>query len=116
MSELTSFATRIRGIAGSMRKLGIEMQYLDTIGASFQMIGGSGQVIKGLIGVYSAFNAAKAAEGAAHLAKYTVGAAAVAALATAGGIAMGVMIEQAISDDGAGLRALAGGFTNGRGH
>ena len=116
MSELTSFAGRIRGIAGSMRQLGIETQYLETVGASFQLIGGSGQVIKGLIGVYTAFNAVKAAEGAAHLAKYTVGAGVVAALATAGGIAMGVMIEQAIKDDGAGLRALAGGFANGRGH
>ena len=116
MSELTSFAGRIRGIAGSMRQLGIETQYLETAGAAFQMIGGSGQVIKGLIGVYSAFNAIKAAEGAAHLAKYTMGAAIVAGLAVAGGVAMGVMIEQAISDDGAGLRSLAGGYSSGRGH
>ena len=116
MSELTSFAGRIRGIAGSMRQLGIETQYLETVSASFQLIGGSGQVLKGIIAAKEAYNAARAAEGVAQLAKYTVGAAAVAALATAGGIAMGVMIEQARKDDGAGLRALAGGYANGRGH
>ena len=30
--------------------------------------------------------------------------------------AMGMLIEKAVSDDGAGMRALAGGYANGRGH
>lgn len=115
-AQLRSFAGSINRIGTAMQKLGIETQYLETVSASFQLIGGSGQVIKGLIAAKEAYNAARAAEGVAQLAKYTVGAGVVAALATAGGIAMGVMIEQAIKDDGAGLRALAGGYANGRGH
>jgi len=116
MSELTSFAGRIRGIAGSMRQLGIETQYLETVSASFQLIGGSGQIIKGLIAAKEAYNAARMAEGMAQLAKYTFGAAAVATLAAAGGAAMGIMIERAVSNNGAGMRALAGGYADGRGH
>ena len=115
-AQLRSFAGSINRISTAMQKLGIETQYLETVSASFQLIGGSGQVIKGLIAAKEAYNAARMAEGMAQLAKYTFGAAAVATLAVAGGAAMGMLIEKAVSDDGAGMRALAGGYANGRGH
>ena len=114
--ELRSFAGKINGIAGAMSRLGIETEYLRTAGAAFQLIGGSGQVVRGLIAAKEAYNAMRAAEGAAQLAKYTVGAAFVAGLAAAGGAALGMMIERAVSDDGPGMRALAGGYANGRGY
>lgn len=89
---------------------------LQTAAAAFQLMAGTGQVIKGLIAAKQAYNVIRAAEGAAHLAKYTVGAAAVAAAAAAGGAAMGVMIDRAVqmnvTADGAGMRALAGGRSN----
>lgn len=113
-AELQSFAGKIGGMASAMRQLGIDTAHLETVTAAFQLIGGSGQVIKGLIAAKQAYNAMRAAEGAAQLAKYTVGAAFVAGLAAAGGAAMGMMIERAVSDDGPGMRALAGGRGHGR--
>ena len=115
-NQLMTLAGSINRMSSSLSNLGIDMAALQTTAAAFQMIGGTGQVIKGLIAAKQALIAFKAAYGTAHLAKYTVGAAAVAALAVAGGVAMGMMIEQAIntSDDGQGMRALAGGHTNGR--
>ena len=116
MTELTSLAGSISRISGSLSQLGIDIGALQTTAAAFQMVGGTSQIIKGIIAAKEAVIAFKAAYGTAHLAKYTVGAAVVAALAIAGGAAMGMMIEQAISttDDGRGMRALAGGYTNGR--
>lgn len=118
--ELNSLAGGIRGISTSMQKLGVDTAFLETTAAAFQLVGGSGQVIKGLIAAKQAYNVMRAAEGVAQLAKYTVGAAAVAALAAAGGAAIGIMIDQAVQSsvtaDGAGLRALAGGRSNGRRH
>lgn len=114
--ELNRLAGGVRGIATSMRQLGVDIGFLETTAAAFQLFSGVGQVVKGLIAAKQAYNALRLAEGTAHLAKYALAAPAVAALAVAGGVAMGIMIEQAISttDDGAGMRALAGGWTNGR--
>ena len=116
MSELTSLAGSINKMSTSLSRLGIDIGALQATGAAFQLIGGSAQIIKGIIAAKQAYNAMRLAEGAAQLAKYTIGAGAVAALAVAGGVAMGVMIERAINtdDSGAGMRALAGGWTNGR--
>jgi len=114
--ELNRLAGGIRGISASMQKLGVDISFLQTTAAAFQLVGGTGQVIKGLIAAKQAYNVVRAAEGAAHLAKYTVGAAAVAAAAAAGGAAMGIAIDRAVqmnvTADGAGMRALAGGRSN----
>ena len=132
MSELTSLAGSINRVSSSLSQLGVDIEALEIMGAAFQLVGGSSQIIKGIIAAKEAIIAFKAAEGTAQLAKYTVGVAAVAALALAGGIAMGVMIENATgglddggrgesiirsirtTDDGTGMRNLAGGHTNGR--
>jgi len=116
MTELTSLAGSINKMSSSLQKLGVDIGALQTTAAAFQLIGGAGQVIKGLIAAKQAYNAFRLAEGTAHLAKYTVAAGAVAALAVAGGVAIGAMIEQAINtdDSGSGMRGLAGGYTNGR--
>ena len=110
MSELTSLAGQLNSVSSSLSTLGINMSALQRTAAAFQLIGGTGQVIKGLIAAKEAYNTMKAAEGAAHLAKYGPWALGVAAAATAGGIFMGELIERTINtDDGAGMRALAGG-------
>ena len=81
-------------------------------------MGGTGEIIKGLIAAKQAYNVVRATEGVAQLAKYTVGAVAVAALAVAGGVAMEIAIDQAVDmhvpADDAGLRLIAGGIVNGR--
>ena len=116
MGDLTSLAGNINKMSSSLSQLGVDIGALQTTAAAFQLIGGTGQVIKGLIAAKEAYNAFRLAEGTAHLAKYTVGAVAIAGLAVAGGVAMGVMIEQAINtqDDGTGMRSLAGGHAYGR--
>ena len=116
MSNLTSLAGSINKMSSSLQKLGVDVEALTITAGAFQLIGGTGQVIKGLIAAKEAYNAIRLAEGTAHLAKYTVAAGAVAALAVAGGVAMGMMIERAINTDdtGTGMRGLAGGYTNGR--
>lgn len=116
MSDLTSLAGSINKMSSSLSNLGIDVRALQVTGAAFQAIGGTGQIIKGIIAAKQAYNAIRLVEGTAHLAKYTIGAGAVAALAVAGGVAMGVMIENAINtdDSGQGMRNLAGGYTNGR--
>lgn len=116
MSNLTSLAGSINKMSSSLQKLGVDVEALTITAGAFQLIGGTGQVIRGLIAAKEAYNAIRLAEGTAHLAKYTVAAGAVAALAVAGGVAMGVMIENAINtdDSGQGMRNLAGGYTNGR--
>ena len=132
MSNLTSLAGSINRISSSLSQLGVDLEALQITGAAFQMVGGTSQIIKGIIATKEAIIAFKAAWGAANLAKYTVGAAAVAALAVAGGVAMGIMIENATgvsdngrgvstieqiyntTDDGQGMRSIAGGHRNGR--
>jgi hypothetical protein len=116
MTNLTSLAGSINKMSSSLQQLGVDIGALQVTAGAFQLIGGTGQVIKGLIAAKEAYNAIRLAEGTAHLAKYTVGAGAVAALAVAGGAAMGMMIERAINtdDSGQGMRSLAGGYTNGR--
>ena len=116
MSELTSLAGSINRMSSSLSQLGVDIGALEVAGAAFQAIGGTSQIIKGIIAAKEAYNAIKLAYGTAHLAKYGLWAGAVAALAIAGGAAVGMMIEQAISttDDGAGMRSLAGGYVNGR--
>ena len=115
-NDLRTLASSIDRMSSSLSQLGVDLGALETASAAFQLIGGTGQVIKGIIAAKEAYNAFRLAEGTAQLAKYTVGAAAVAALAVAGGVAMGAMIERAINttDDGQGMRALAGGYADGR--
>ena len=115
-AQLTSLAGSINRMSSSLSQLGIDVGALQTTAAAFQMVGGTSQIIKGIIAAKEAIIAWKVAYGTAQLAKYTIGAAAVAALAVAGGVAMEVMIEQAINaqDDGTGMRNLAGGHRNGR--
>ena len=115
-NQLTTLAGSINRVSSSLSQLGIDMGSLQVTAAAFELVGGTSQIIKGIIAAKEAIIAYKAAYGAAQLSKYTVGAAAVAALAVAGGVAMGVMIEQAINaqDDGTGMRNLAGGHNNGR--
>ena len=114
--QLTSLAGRLNKISGALERMGVDATALQISAGAFQLIGGSGQIIRGLIAAKEAYCAIRAAEGAANLAKYTVGAAAVAAAAVAGGVAMGVLIEHTINstDDGAGIRAIAGGRSYGR--
>ena len=116
--EMNSLAGDVHKIATSMQKLGVDIGAIETTAAAFQLFSGVGQVVKGLIAAKQAYNVIRAAEGVAQLAKYTVGAAAVAALAAAGGAAMGMAIDRAVqmnvTADGAGMRALAGGRSNGR--
>lgn len=111
---MTSLAGKLNGISGAIQRMGIDATALQVTAGAFQIVGGSGQAIRALIAVKTAYCAWKAAEGTAHLAKYTIGAAAVAAAATAGGVAMGILIEQTINAtaDGAGVRAIAGGRSN----
>ena len=112
--QLSSLAGKINGVSGALQRLGIDATSLSITAGAFQLVGGSGQIIRGIIAAKTAYCAWRAAEGAAHLAKYTVGAAAVAAAAVAGGTAMGVMIDRTINatGDGAGIRAIAGGRSN----
>ena len=112
--QLSSLAGRINGISGSLQRLGIDATALQITAGAFQLVGGSGQIIRGIIAAKSAYNAMRLAEGTAQLAKYTLGAAAVAAAATAGGVAMGVLIDRTINatGDGAGIRAISGGRSN----
>ena len=116
MSNLTSLAGSINKMSSSLQKLGVDVEALTITAGAFQLIGGTGQVIRGLIAAKEAYNAIRLAEGTAHLAKYTVAAGAVASAAVAGGVAMGIMIENAINtdDSGQGMRNLAGGYINGR--
>ena len=115
-NDLTSLARSVNRISTSLSQLGVDIGALQTTAAAFELVGGTAQIIRGIIAAKEAVIAFKAAYGTAQLSKYTVGAAAVAAMAVAGGIAMGEMIERAISttDNGQGMRALAGGHTNGR--
>ena len=115
-ADLTSLGRSVNQISQSLSKLGVDMRSLEVASAAFQMVGGSAQIIRGIIAAKEAYNAFKAVEGTAHLAKYGLAAGAVAALAVAGGVAMGVAIERAINttDDGPGMRALAGGYADGR--
>lgn len=116
MADLTSLAGSINKMSTSLAQLGIDMTALQVTAGAFQLIGGSAKIIQGLIAAKTAYNNIRMAEGVAHLAKYGPYAAVIAPLAIAGGAAIGMAIEQAISttDDGAGMRALAGGWTNGR--
>ena len=84
--------------------------------AAFQLIGGAGQVIKGIIAAKQAYATAKAAWGAANIAKWGPGALAVGAAAVAGGVAMGALIERyaRVDDNDAGLRLISGGGAFGR--
>ena len=73
MSDLTSLAGSINKMSSSLSNLGIDVRALQVTGAAFQAIGGSGQIIKGIIAAKQAYNAIRLAEGTAHLAKYTIG-------------------------------------------
>ena len=116
MSELTSLAGQLNSVTSSLRTLGIDLGALRTTAAAFQLIGGTGQVIKGIISAKQAYNTAKAAWGAANIAKWGPGALAVAGMAVAGGVLMGQMIERHahVDDSDAGLRMISGGGAYGR--
>lgn len=118
----------VRPLAGSLnrvntalKELGIDIGALQTTVAAFQLIGGSGQIIKGIIAAKEAYNSARLAEGMAHLAKWGavslgVGAVVVGASAVAGAIAMEELIDRytRVDDSDGGMRQIAGGIFNGR--
>lgn len=116
MSDLNSLASQLNSVNTSLRTLGIDLGALRTASAAFQLIGGSAQVIKGLIGAKQAYNTARAAWGAANIAKWGPGALAVGAMAVTGGVLMGQMIERYanVDDSDAGLRMISGGGAYGR--
>lgn len=110
MPELDALGGQIASIYGSLRTLGIDTQALQVTAAAFQAIGGTAQVVRGLIAAKEAYNAVRLAEGSANLLKYGPAALVVAPLALAGGYAMGEWIERTVDvdDGGAGLRAIQG--------
>jgi len=117
MSELTSLAGQLNSVTGSLRTLGIDLGALRQTAAAFQLIGGTGQVIKGLIEAKRTLNVAKAAWGAANIAKWgPILGPIIAASAIAGGVFIGREIERyAHVDDGdEGLRLISGGSAYGR--
>lgn len=116
MSDLTSFAGSINRISHSLRTLGIDSQALQQTAAAFQIIGGTSQVLKGIINAKRAYNTAKAAWGTANLVKYGPSALVVGAAAVAGGVWIGQEIERhvTVSDGGEGLRLISGGGAFGR--
>ena len=109
-NELTSLAGKMNKVNTALSKLGVDMAALQTTAAAFQMVGGTAQVVRGLISAHEAYNAMKEAEAVAQLAKWGPYAVAVAGIAAAGAYAMGEMIERTvrITDDGAGIRAIGG--------
>lgn len=116
MSGLNSLAGQLNSVNTSLHALGIDLGALRTTAAAFQLIGGSAQVIKGLISAKQAYNTVRAAWGAANIAKWGPGALAVGATAVAGGVLMGQMIERHahVDDSDAGLRLISGGGAYGR--
>lgn len=108
--ELTSLAGKLNQTSNALSKLGIDMAFLQQTSAAFSMMGGSAQVVRGIISAREAYNTAKAAYGAAQLAKWGPYAVAVGAAAAAGAYMMGEMIERTVraTDDGAGIRAIGG--------
>ena len=108
MSELTSLAGQLNQVSSAMSALGIDMDTLHITAAAFQAIGGSAQVIRGIIAAKEAYNAARMAEGLANIAKWGPYALVIGPMAVAGGYAIGEMIERAINtDDNGGMRRLA---------
>ena len=115
-NDLKPMARGISQISNSLRTIGIDSEALRRTAAAFQLIGGTGDVIKGLISARQAYNTAKAAMGTAHLLKYGLYAPAVAALAIAGGVYIGREVERYahVDDSDAGLRLITGGAAFGR--
>ena len=116
MTELNSLAGKISQTSNALRTLGIDIDALQKTAAAFQMIGGTGEIIKGIISAKQAYATAKAAWGTANIAKWGPGAFAVGAAAVAGGVAMGALIERyaRVDDSDAGLRLISGGGAYGR--
>ena len=107
-SQLNSLAGQVGKVSRSMQKLGVDIAYLETAASALQLIGGMGQAVRGLIAVRETYNAVRAAEGGAQLLKWGPAAVAVGALAVAGGVAMGEIIERTVNvpDNGAGIRMI----------
>ena len=116
LPDIRPLAGKLNKVNGALGRLGIDMGALQTTVAAFQLIGGSGQVIKGIIAAKNAYNTMKLAEGTAHLAKYGPAALLVAGTATAGALVMSEIIDRyvTVDDSDAGMRAIAGGTVNGR--
>lgn len=107
-NELNSLAGQVSKISNSMRAFGLDSVPLQMAAGAIQLIGGTGQAVKGLIAAKEALTSFRLAEGSAQLVKYGLGALAVGALAVAGGVLMGEMIERAINTtDGGGLRRVS---------
>ncbi len=117
LPDVRPLAGKLNSVNSALHNLGIDMGALQTTVAAFQLIGGSGQIIKGIITAKQAYNSAKLAEGTAHLAKYGPFALAVAGGATAGALVMSEIIDRyvTVDDSDAGMRAIAGGVAVGRG-
>lgn len=116
LPDVRPLAGKLNSINGALQRLGIDMEALQITAASFQLIGGTGQIIKGLIAAKEAYNSLRLAEGVANLVKYGPLALAVAGGATAGALVMSELIDRyvTVDDSDAGMRMIAGGISNGR--
>ena len=121
LADVTPLAGKLNSISSSLDQLGFDTGSLQTTVAAFQLIGGTGQVLRGIIAAKEAYNTVRLAEGMAHLAKWGavslgVGAVVVGASAVAGAIAMEELIDRYIrvDDSDGGMRQMAGGIVNGR--
>lgn len=116
LPDVRPLAGKLNSVNSALHNLGIDTGSLQVAVASFQLIGGSGQVIKGIIAAKEAYNARRLAEGTANLVKYGPFALAVAGGAVAGALAMSEIIDRyvTVDDSDAGMRAIAGGMPNGR--
>jgi len=107
-NELRGLAGQLNSVSGSLSKLGIDIEALHITAAAFQAIGGTGQIIAGVIAAKEMYNTARMAEGIAQLAKYGPYALVIGPIALGAGYLMGEYIERAIStDDNGGMRRLA---------
>lgn len=116
LPDVRPLAGNLNQVNTALGKLGVDISALQTAVAAFQLIGGSGQIIKGIIAAKQAYNARRLAEGTANLVKYGPFALAVAGGATAGALVMSEIIDRyvRVDDSDAGIRAIAGGTANGR--
>jgi hypothetical protein len=101
-------------VSGSLSTLGIDSDMMVTASGYVSVLGGLGIVASGFKTLVDAYTAYKAAEAAANIAMYGIGAIAVAGIAAAAGYAMSELITNSTSkvssgdyESSEGLRQLA---------
>jgi NAD(P)H-hydrate repair Nnr-like enzyme with NAD(P)H-hydrate dehydratase domain len=100
-SDINQSAGGLNTIASSLSALGIDSQAILMAGAAVQAVGGVGSVLTGLMSAIEAWNAVKAAEGVANIAKWAptvIGAVAVAGIAVGAGFGMAMLIDNVSSE------------------